>query len=80
MSPRLPAKPSFVFEGKHSHDGKFYFEGYNKHLTESNNAFGLVTRPEGKKLMVESFNWNYDAKDENGNIQKLSGARKRLNK
>lgn len=74
------SKTSFVFEGKHSHEGKFYFEGYNKHLTESNNAFGLVARPEGKKLMVESFNWNYDAKDKNGNIQKLSGTRKRLNK
>lgn len=67
------AKTTFAFEAKSTDNDKLYLKGSNKHLSESKDAFTLVGKAEGKKLMIESLEWNYDAKDENGKSTNIKG-------
>ena len=71
------AKTNFVFESAHkTKSGKLKFLGENKQLA-SNKSFTLTGHTEGKKLVVESFNYKYALKDAEGNSKQLYGTVKK---
>lgn len=58
------AKTRFLFEGyAFNKSGKLKFIGENAQISKRKNAFALQGRVEGKKLITESFTYNYRAKD-----------------
>lgn len=58
------AKTSFIFENiVKTRSGKIKFIGENLQLSKNKKAFTLTTHLDGKKGIVESFNYNYIAKD-----------------
>ena len=58
------AKTSFIFENiVKTRNGKIKFIGENLQLSKNRKAFTLTTHADGKKGIVESFNYNYIAKD-----------------
>ena len=57
-------KTGFVFEAADANlKGQLRFNGTNKQLTESANAFTLVGKLDNKKLFVESLKYNYKVND-----------------
>ena len=57
-------KTGFIFEAKDVNSkGSLRFTGFNKHLTESKDAYTLVGSVKDKKLFVESFKYNYTVGD-----------------
>lgn len=71
-------KTSFLFE---SHtidkDNKVRFIGENKELNTGKAAFTVTGSLNENKLIVESLNYNYEVKDDEGNTNRLSGIVKR---
>ncbi len=69
------AKTTFLFEGASIlKNGTLKLIGENKNFSDKKNAFGLRGKVNGKKLMVESFNYNYLGKDAaTGQSKKLYG-------
>lgn len=58
------ARTRFLFEGyAFSKKGKLKFIGENAQISNRKNAFALQGRVEGKKLITESFTYNYRARD-----------------
>ena len=58
------ARTRFLFEGyAFSKKGKLKFIGENAQISNRKNAFALHGRVEGKKLITESFTYNYRARD-----------------
>lgn len=57
-------RTGFMFEAADMNSrGQLRFRGYNKHLSESKDAFSLVGRVDNKKLFVESLKYNYKVND-----------------
>lgn len=69
------AKTNFVFESHSATKrGKLKFTGSNKQLSEGKKAFTLTGSIADKKLISESFTYNYKAKDANtGSETRLYG-------
>lgn len=69
------AKTTFLFEGASIlKNGTLKLIGENKNFSDKKNAFGLRGKVNGKKLMIESFNYNYLGKDAaTGQSKKLYG-------
>lgn len=69
------AKTNFVFESHSATKrGKVKFTGSNKQLSEGKKAFTLTGSITNKKLISESFTYNYKAKDANtGSETRLYG-------
>ena len=65
----------FIFEAKDAtRDGKVRFIGENAHLARGRKAFTLVgSMNESKKLMCESFTYNYRAKNGEGKSTRVYG-------
>lgn len=58
-------KTGFIFEACDANSrGQLRFKGYNKHFTESKDAYSLIGRVDNKKLFVESFKYNYTVNNE----------------
>lgn len=58
------ARTRFLFEGyAFNKKGKLKFIGENAQISNRKNAFALQGRVEGKKLITESFTYNYRARD-----------------
>lgn len=69
------AKTTFLFEGASIlKNGTLKLIGENKNFSDKKNAFGLRGKVNDKKLMIESFNYNYLGKDAaTGQSKKLYG-------
>ena len=70
------AKTSFILEAKEmTKKGKVRFVGMNENISKNKNAYTLTGKVDGnKKLIVEMFNYNYQAKDDStGKSKKLYG-------
>ncbi|MBO5712064.1 MAG: hypothetical protein J6R47_04430 [Acholeplasmatales bacterium] len=64
----------FIFEAKDAtRDGKLRFIGENAHLCRGRKAFTLVGSMADKKLMCESFTYNYRAKNSEGKSTRVYG-------
>lgn len=64
----------FIFEAKDAtRDGKLRFIGENAHLCRGRKAFTLVGSMNDKKLMCESFTYNYRAKNADGKSTRVYG-------
>lgn len=64
----------FIFEAKDAtKDGKLRFIGENAHLCRGRKAFTLVGSMSAKKLMCESFTYNYRAKNADGKSTRVYG-------
>ena len=65
----------FIFEAKDAtKDGKLRFIGENAHLSRGRKAFTLVgSMNESKKLIAESFTYNYRAKTGDGSSARVYG-------
>ena len=64
----------FIFEAKDAtKDGQLRFVGENAHLSRGKKAFTMTGRLNDKKLMVESFTYNYRAKNSEGNSTRVYG-------
>lgn len=60
FSSGVEKKTGFLFESRDMNSrGQLRFVGYNKHFTESKDAFSLVGTVDNKKLFVESLKYNY---------------------
>ena len=71
-------KTSFVFEAKEADkNNKVKFIGENLEITRGKKAFTLVGNVKDKKLVSESLNYNYRAKDGNGKSQRVYGTIKK---
>lgn len=58
-------KTGFIFEAVDANNrGQLRFKGYNKHFTESTDAYSLIGRIDNKKLFVESLKYNYKVNEE----------------
>lgn len=67
------AKTNFVFENMNkTKSGKLKLIGENLQFAK-NKAFTLTGHKDGKKLVVESFNYKYSAKDSEGKSRNLYG-------
>lgn len=67
-------KTSFIFEAKDfTKSGKYRFIGENAQLTRGKKAFTLKGRIDEGKFITESFNYNYKAKDTQGNSTRIYG-------
>ena len=68
-------KTSFMFESKDcDKNGKVRFIGENKEICKGRKAYTLVGNVKDKKLIPESFNYNYKVKDtENGMSKRIYG-------
>ena len=67
-------KTTFAFEStQRTKSGKFKFLGENVQITKGKRAFSLTGKISGNKFLPESFNYNYKAKDVNGNSKRLYG-------
>lgn len=65
----------FIFEACDiKENDRIRFRGYNKHLTESTNAFTLVGVVDNKKLFVESLKYNYTVN--NNTVRGVARSRK----
>ena len=65
------AKTQFLFEAKEmTRKGKLKFLGENKNISKNKKAFTLTGNVNGKKLMVESLNYNYSSIDSKTNKPK----------
>ena len=73
------AKTSFILEAKEmTKRGKGRFTGMNENISKNKSAYTVTGRVENKKLMVESFNYNYLGKDSTtGKSKKLYGTVRR---
>ena len=73
------AKTSFILEAKEmTKRGKVRFTGMNENISKNKSAYTVTGRVENKKLMVESFNYNYLGKDSTtGKSKKLYGTVRR---
>ena len=61
------AKTKFIFESAEmSKKGKIKFTGLNEQISKNKKAFTITGAVEGKKLMIESFNYNYLGHDASG--------------
>lgn len=71
-------KTSFIFE---SHtidkDNKVKFIGENKELNTGKGAFTVTGKINESKLIVESLHYNYESKNKDGNVNRISGLVKR---
>ena len=71
-------KTSFIFE---SHtidkDNKVKFIGENKELNTGKGAFTVTGKINENKLIVESLHYNYESKNKDGNVNRISGLVKR---
>ena len=68
------AKTNFIFEAATiTKTGKMKFIGENKQFAKGKKSFTLTGKMDGKKLVCESFNYNYIAKDNNGKSKRLYG-------
>lgn len=67
-------KTGFIFEA-HSvtSDGKVRFTGKNEHFSRGAKSFILTGKIENKKLISESFTYNYRAKTANGKSSRIYG-------
>ncbi|MGM9544321.1 MAG: hypothetical protein ACI3T9_04995 [Romboutsia timonensis] len=74
-------KTNFLFEGATIlKNGSLKLIGENKNFSDKKNAFGLRGRVTNKKLMVESFNYNYVGKDATtGKSKRLYGTIRKSN-
>ena len=71
-------KTSFIFEAKDAtKKGKVRFIGENLQLTKGKNAFTLKGNINEGKLITESFNYNYRAKNAEGKSTRIYGTVKR---
>lgn len=71
-------KTSFLFEAKHiTKKGKVKLIGMNESITRGKKPYTITGTVTNKKLVVESFNYNYRQKDENGNSIRLYNTCKR---
>lgn len=67
-------KTGFIFEAKEAtRDGHVKFIGENAHLCRGKRAFALNGNIADKKLMVESFTYNYRAKNSDGKSTRVYG-------
>ena len=72
------AKTKFMFEAKDAtKSGKLRFSGLNENISNNKKAFTLTGSLKGNKLISESLNYNYSAKDENGTSKRLYGTIKK---
>lgn len=68
------AKTNFVFESKTvTKTGKLKFIGENKQFAKGKKSFTLTGKMDGNKLICESFNYNYVARDPKGKSKRLYG-------
>ena len=69
------AKTSFILESKEvTKRGRVRFVGMNENISNNKSAYTLTGKIENKKLMIESFNYNYLGKDSvTGKSKKLYG-------
>ena len=67
-------KTGFIFEA-HSvtPDGKVRFTGKNEHFSRGAKSFILTGKIENKKLISESFTYNYRAKTADGKSNRIYG-------
>lgn len=65
----------FLFTAKENQRDSIVFEGYNKILTEQENAFKLKGNIKNKELIFESFEYNYN-KEVDGNQVLIEGIEK----
>lgn len=65
----------FLFTAKENQSDSIVFEGYNKILTEQQNAFKLKGNINNKELIFESFEYNYN-KEIDGNQVLIEGIEK----
>ena len=67
-------KTGFIFEA-HSvtPDGKVRFTGKNEHFSRGTKSFILTGKIENKKLISESFTYNYRAKNADGKSSRIYG-------
>lgn len=65
----------FLFTAKENQSDSIVFEGYNKILTEQQNAFKLKGNIKNKELIFESFEYNYN-KEIDGNQVLIEGIEK----
>lgn len=71
-------KTSFLFEAKQiTKRGKVKLVGMNESITRGKKPYTLTGTISNKHLVVESFNYNYRQKDENGNSIRLYNTCKR---
>lgn len=65
---------SFIFESHSAtKSGKVKFIGENAQITRGKKAFSMIGSINDKKLMVESLNYNYRAKDSDGRSRRIYG-------
>ena len=65
---------TFIFESKDAtKSGKIRFIGENQQITKGHKSFTLSGSLSDKKFIAESFNYNYRAKDNDGNSVRLYG-------
>jgi len=68
----------FIFEASDAtKDGKVRFIGENAQISRGKKSFTLSGKIEGSKFIAESLNYNYRAKDAEGNSTRLYGTVKR---
>lgn len=69
---------SFIFESHSAtKSGKVKFIGENAQITRGKKAFSMIGSINDKKLMVESLNYNYRAKDSDGRSRRIYGTVKK---
>lgn len=65
---------SFIFEAKEvKKNNKLTFSGLNEQICRGKKSFTLNGKLDGNRFISESLNYNYRAKDENGNSRKVYG-------
>lgn len=68
------APTTFLFESANiTKTGKLKLIGENVQFAKTKNAFTLTGRQDGKRLVVESLNYRYSAKDSTGKTKQLYG-------
>ena len=69
------SKTRFIFEAKEAtKSGKLKFSGLNENITKNKNAFTLTgSLTSDNKLILESLNYNYSAKNSDGKAKRLYG-------
>ena len=69
---------SFIFESHSAtKSGKVKFIGENAQITRGKKAFSMIGSINDKKLIVESLNYNYRAKDSDGRSRRIYGTVKK---
>lgn len=73
------AKTHFIFESQEvTKRGKLKFLGENKQISKNKKAFTLIGSVKDKKLLIESFNYNYTGIDsKTGKTKRLYGTIRR---